>query len=44
MKEQKEGFLSILLGTLGASSFGNMLGGKGINRTGERIIRDGYGS
>ena len=29
-KEQKEGFLSILLGTLGASLLGNMLAGKGI--------------
>ena len=32
-KEQK-GFLSILLGTLGASWLGNMLGGKGVNRAG----------
>ena len=30
-KEQKGGFLSILLGTLGASLLGNMLAGKGIN-------------
>ena len=29
-KEQKVGFLSILLGTLGASLLGNMLAGKGI--------------
>ena len=29
-KEQKERFLSILLGTLGASLLGNMLAGKGI--------------
>ena len=27
-KEQKEGFLSMLLGTLGASLLGNMLAGK----------------
>ena len=33
-KEQKGGFLSILLGTLGASLLGNMLSGKGINRSG----------
>ena len=29
-KEQKEGFLSMLLGTLGASLLGNLLTGKGI--------------
>ena len=28
-KEQKEGFLSMLLGTLGASLLGNTLAGKG---------------
>ena len=33
-KEQKGGFLGILLGTLGASLLGNMLAGKGIVRTG----------
>ena len=33
-KEQKEGFLGILLGTLGASLLGNMLIGKGILRGG----------
>ena len=33
-KEQKEGFLSILLGTLGASLLGNLLAGKGIVRAG----------
>ena len=32
VKEQKGGFLSMLLGTLGASLLGNMLAGKGINR------------
>ena len=31
-KEQKAGFLSMLLGTLGASLLGNILGGKGIVR------------
>ena len=30
-KEQKGGFLSILLGTQGASLLGNMLAGKAIN-------------
>ena len=33
-KEQKGGFLSILLGTLGASLIGNLLTGKGIARAG----------
>ena len=33
--EQKGGFLSMLLGTLGASLLGNTLAGKGINRMGE---------
>ena len=43
-KEQKGGFLSMLLGTLGASLLGNLLtGGKGIVRTGEGIVRAGEG-
>ena len=33
-KEQKGGFLSMLLGTLGASLLGNLLTGKGILKTG----------
>ena len=33
-KEQKGGFLSMLLGTLGASLLGNLLSAKGIVRTG----------
>ena len=32
VKEQKEGFLSMLLGTLGASLLGNILAGKRINK------------
>ena len=43
-KEQKGGFLSMLLGTLGASLLGNILAGKGINRAGEGIVRSGYGN
>ena len=43
-KEQKEGFLSMLLGALGASSLGNILAGKGIKRAGEGVIRAGYGN
>ena len=48
-KEQKGGFLSILLGTLGASLFGNLLAGKGIvragyeNKKGKGIVRAGTG-
>ena len=40
-KEQKGGFLSMLLSTLGARLVGNMLAGKGINRAGQEIIRAG---
>ena len=43
MKEQKGGFLSMLLGTLGASLSGNLLSGKGTVRAGEGIVRAGYG-
>ena len=40
-KEQKEGFLRILLSTLGASILGNLLTGKGTVRAGEGTIRTG---
>ena len=43
-KGQKGGFLSILLGKLGASLLGNMLAGKGVMRAGEGNARVGYGS
>ena len=43
-EEQRGGFLSMLLGTLGASLLGNIFAGKGINRAGERIARAGYGN
>ena len=43
-KEQKGGFLSMLLDTLGASLLGNMLAGKGVIRAGEETARVGYGS
>ena len=47
-KEQRGGFLSMLLGTLGASLLGDILSkvlsGKGVIRSGEGIIRAGYGS
>ena len=53
VKEQKGGFPSILLDTLGASLFENLLTGRGvnragkgqgINRAGEGIVRAGYGN
>ena len=44
IKEQKGGFLSTLLGTLGASLLGNMLAGRGVIRAGEGTIIAGYGS
>ena len=40
-KEQRGGFLSMLLGTLGASLLGNLLSGKGLARAGEGIVRAG---
>ena len=49
-KEQKGGFLSMLLGTLGASLLGNLLTGKGIvragtgNRKGKGIVRADTGN
>ena len=43
VKEQKGGFLSMLLGTLGASLLGNLLTGKGINKKGKWTIRVGDG-
>ena len=43
-KEQRRGFLSMLLDTLGASLLGNLLtGGKGMMRAGEGIVRAGGG-
>ena len=51
IKEQKYGFLSMILGTLGASLLGNLLTGKpvnkkgkGINRAGKGIVRAGKGN
>ena len=40
-KEQKGGFLRMLLGTLGASLLGNMLASKGVMRADEDMIRAG---
>ena len=48
-KEQKRGFLSMLVGTLGTSLLGNLLAVKGIfragtgNKKGKGIVRDGTG-
>ena len=46
VKEQKGGFLSILLGTLGASLLGNLLIGRGIYRAGKGkgVLRASYGN
>ena len=45
IKEQRGGFLSMLLDTLGASLLSNLLtGGKGIMRAGDEIVRGGEGS
>ena len=46
-KEQKGGFLSILLGTLGTSLFANLLTGKGVKRSkisGQKIMQAGEGT
>ena len=43
-KEQKERFLSMLLGILGASLLGNILTGQGINRAEEGIAQAAYGN
>ena len=47
VKEQKGGFLSMLLGTLGASLLGDLLtknlSGRGVIRAGEGTIRVSYG-
>ena len=43
-KEQRGGFLNMLLGTLGASLLGNLSTGKGIVRTGDGIVCAGSGS
>ena len=43
VKEQKGGFLSMLLGTLGASLLGNLVTGKGVNKKGKGIHRAGEG-
>ena len=42
-KDQRGGFLSMLLGTLGATLLRNLLTGKEMVRTGERIVRAGEG-
>ena len=47
-KEQKRGFLSMLLGTLGATLLGKLLTGKGIvragsgNNKGKGVVRAAY--
>ena len=43
-KEKRGGFLSMLLGPLGASLLSNLLTGKGIMRAGDGIVRVGEGN
>ena len=43
VKQQKGGFLSTLLGTLGASLLGSLLAWKGVNKKGKGIHRAGEG-
>ena len=49
-KEQKGGFLSMLLGTLGERLLGNLITGKGVVRAGsgnnkeKGVVRAGYGN
>ena len=42
-KEQKDGFLSMLLSTLDASLLGNLLTGKGVIQGGEGVIATSWG-
>ena len=41
-KSKTGGFLSMLLGTLGANLLGSLSSGKGINRAGYGVLRTGY--
>ena len=43
VKEQKGGFLSMLLGTFGASLLGNLLTGKGAFHAGKGVNKNGKG-
>ena len=43
-KEQRGGFLSMLLGTVGANLLGDISTGRRINRAGEGIVKPGYGN
>ena len=43
-KEQKGGYLSMLLDTLGASLLGNLLAGKGTITAGQDTVRAGEGT
>ena len=44
VKEEKGGFLSMLLGRLGSSLLGYILAGRGVIRAGEGTNRASYGS
>ena len=39
-KEQKSGFLGMLLGALAASLLGSAITGQGVTRAGKKVIRD----
>ena len=41
-KEQKDGFLPMILGTLASSILGNTLSERGVIRAGEGVIRQGH--
>ena len=43
-KEQRGGFLSMLLGTIGASLLGDISTSRRINRAGEGTVKPGYGN
>ena len=43
-KEQRSGFLGMLLGTIGASLLENILTGKGVIRAGDGTIQAGVGT
>ena len=42
LKNKKDDFFSMLLGTLGVSLLGNILAGKEMNKSGERTVKVGY--
>ena len=43
-KMKKRGFLSMLLGILGASLLSDIVAGRGTNKSAKGVLRAGYGS